>query len=126
MKKIICTYLLLHSFYFLFAQNVGIGTNSPNAKAILDVKATDKGILFPRMTTTQRNAISNPPNGLHIFNTDERCLNYYDSAYAIWNCYCSDCQAVVIDVIDDMCNVDFYNQFAKFAPAKKYVIIIRE
>ena len=44
----------------------------------------------------------------------------------MWNCYCSDCQTVVIDVIDDMCNVDFYNQFAKFAPAKKYVIIIHE
>ncbi|MBC7866483.1 MAG: hypothetical protein H7X88_03015, partial [Gloeobacteraceae cyanobacterium ES-bin-316] len=60
----------------LFAQNVGIGTNTPHAKAALEVRSTDKGVLFPTLTTVQRNLITNPPNGLHIFNTDERCLNY--------------------------------------------------
>src|SRR5689334_20275196 len=74
-----------------FSQNVGIGTTTPNAKAALDIKSTDKGILFPRLTTAQRNAIADPPDGLHIYNKDERCLNYYDSSNKIWNCYCADC-----------------------------------
>ena len=73
--------LLLPCFLFvenMYAQSVGIGTTTPDPKAILEIKATDKGILFPRLTTGQRNGIQNPPDGLHIFNTDERCLNYYD------------------------------------------------
>ncbi len=42
----------------------------PNAnKAALEVASTTGGILFPRMTTTQRNAIVSPPNGLVIYNT---------------------------------------------------------
>ena len=49
---------------------LGIGTNSPNASAMLDVTATNKGLLLPRMTNTQKNAISNPATGLIIFCTD--------------------------------------------------------
>lgn len=49
---------------------VGIGTDSPAASAILDVTSTTGGILLPRMTTTQRNAIATPADGLIIFCTD--------------------------------------------------------
>jgi hypothetical protein len=48
---------------------VGIGTTSPNAAALLDITSTTKGFLPPRMTETQRDAISSPPNGLEIYNT---------------------------------------------------------
>ena len=54
--------------------NVGIGTTSPNASAALDVTSTTQGILFPRMTTTQRNAISTPADGLVIYNTTDNKL----------------------------------------------------
>ncbi|WP_462248593.1 hypothetical protein [Ferruginibacter sp.] len=126
-KKILLYYFVAAIAVFIFSknsfsQNVGIGTTAPNAKAALEIKSTDKGVLFPRLTTAQRNAITNPPDGLHIYNKDERCLNYYDSLYQIWNCYCADCQAVIINITDDICNVDFYNQFAKYNPAKKYII----
>lgn len=47
---------------------VGIGT-SPDAAAALEVSSTTAGVLFPRMTTTQRDAISSPPDGLVIYNT---------------------------------------------------------
>ena len=80
---LICYFSLLISILSLpvdsYSQNVGVGTNAPHAKAILEIKSTDKGVLFPRLTTAQRNVIVSPPDGLHIFNTDERCLNYYDS-----------------------------------------------
>ena len=124
MKKIFCTFMVILALLKAFPQNVGIGTNNPNPKAILDVKATDKGILFPRMNTAQRDAIASPPDGLHIFNTDEQCLNYYDSVLAIWNCYCSACEANVITISTSACNVDFYNSYAKANPSGKYIVNI--
>jgi hypothetical protein len=48
---------------------VGIGTNSVNAAAALEVTSTTKGIRFPNMTTTQKNAISSPPEGLVVCDT---------------------------------------------------------
>ena len=58
--------------------NVGIGTSSPNASAILDITSTTKGITFPRMTSTQRNAISSPTNGLQVFDITTNSIWYYD------------------------------------------------
>ena len=49
--------------------NVGIGTNSPNASALLDAQSTTKGVRMPNMTTTQKNAIASPAAGLMIFDT---------------------------------------------------------
>ena len=49
--------------------NVGIGTSSPNASAILDAQSTTKGVRMPNMTTTQKNAISSPAAGLIVFDT---------------------------------------------------------
>lgn len=125
-KSAILIGLMLITFFQLQAQNIGIGTTIPNPKAVLDIKATDKGILFPRLTTAQRNGISNPPNGLHIFNTDDRCLNYYDSVYSIWNCYCDSCQIIVINIISNMCKVNFYDLYAKSAPSKKYLVNVMQ
>ena len=49
---------------------VGIGTNSPNASAQLEVSSTTKGFLPPRMTEAQKIAITNPVNGLVVYQTD--------------------------------------------------------
>jgi hypothetical protein len=51
------------------AGKVGIGTTAPNASALLDVTSTTSGFLPPRMTTTQRNAIATPADGLVVYNT---------------------------------------------------------
>jgi hypothetical protein len=58
--------------------NVGIGTTSPNAAALLDLTTTSKGFLPPRMTTTQRNAITSVPAGLMVYNTTLNKLNVYN------------------------------------------------
>ncbi len=42
----------------------------PDTSAMLDVSSTDKGLLIPRMTASQRGAISNPANGLLVYQTD--------------------------------------------------------
>ena len=52
-----------------FAQ-VGIGTNTPDASAALDLTSTTGGLLTPRMTAAQRDAIATPSQGLIIFCTD--------------------------------------------------------
>jgi hypothetical protein len=60
--------------------NVGIGTSSPNASAILDAQSTTKGVRFPNMTTTQKNAISSPAAGLVVFDTTLAKLCVYSGA----------------------------------------------
>jgi hypothetical protein len=49
---------------------VGIGTTTPDASSALDITSTTKGLLIPRMTNAQRQAISNPAAGLQVFVTD--------------------------------------------------------
>ena len=73
----------------IFSQGVAINTDSsnPDASAILDVKATDKGVLVPRMTQSQKNAIASPATGLLIYQSDGTSgFYYYDgSAWVIMN-----------------------------------------
>ena len=61
----------------VYAQNVGVGTSSPDNSAKLDVSATDGGLLIPRLTEVQRDAISSPATGLMIFQTDGTVGFYY-------------------------------------------------
>jgi hypothetical protein len=61
--------------------NVGIGTASPNASAILDVQSTTKGVRMPNMTTAQKNAIASPAAGLMVFDTTLSKLCVYTTAW---------------------------------------------
>jgi len=67
--KILFTILVIISISTINAQ-VGVGTNTPNASAALDVTSTTKGLLTPRMTSAQRVAISTPADGLVVYQTD--------------------------------------------------------
>ncbi|MES2775780.1 MAG: hypothetical protein V4722_16520 [Bacteroidota bacterium] len=127
MKKIAVLVAFIFCIHLLNVKSnaqVGIGTNAPNGKSVLDIRSTTKGVLFPKMTTQQRNAITEVPDGLHIFNTDERCLNVFDSVFQIWNCYCDNCKTVVINITTNICKLDFYDAYAKGNPAKNYLINI--
>lgn len=59
---------------------IGIGTSSLNASAKVQIDSTTQGFLPPRLTTTQRNAISSPAAGLMIFNTTTAKLNFYNGS----------------------------------------------
>ena len=65
--------------------NIGIGTSQPNASALLEVNSASKGFLPPRMTTSQRDAISNPPEGLMIYNMSTHKMNYYDGSKWVYS-----------------------------------------
>ena len=56
---------------------VGVGTTTPDASSALDITSTTKGLLIPRMTETQRDAISSPATGLMIYQTDGTVGFYY-------------------------------------------------
>lgn len=57
---------------------LGIGTSSPAASSLLDLTSTTKGLLPPRMTATQRNAISSPATGLLVYGTSGNKLYLYN------------------------------------------------
>lgn len=73
----ICFFLL--TLPLLLPAQVGINDSNadPDPSAMLDVESSDKGLLLPRMTTAQRNAISSPATGLMIYNLDDSCFNYF-------------------------------------------------
>lgn len=72
------TQVLGNSLLYDNAASVGVGTITPSASSVLDLTSTTKGILIPRMTTTQRDAIVSPANGLQVYNTTTNKVNYYN------------------------------------------------
>lgn len=68
------------------AGSVGIGTTDPDARAILDLSATNRGFLPPRLTTTQRDALSNRPAGLMIYNVNTNCMDFWNSSVWVSTC----------------------------------------
>lgn len=64
--------------------SVGIGTTTPDASALLDLVATDKGVLVPRLTTAQRSGIITPADGLLVYDSDTKSFWYFDSTLTIW------------------------------------------
>jgi hypothetical protein len=76
-------YVLIAAFSIasiqLFSQ-VGIGTSAPDASAVLEVQSTQKGLLIPRMSSTDRDAIASPATGLMIFNTTTGTFEFYSGS----------------------------------------------
>ena len=61
---------------------MGTGTSSPtSSSAILEASSTTQGFLPPRLTTTQRDAITTPVAGLTIWNITNTQLEVYDGSY---------------------------------------------
>lgn len=77
MKILLSILLIIVSFSFGFSQ-VGINTTDPDASAALDIVNDERGVLIPRMTTSQRIGINEPANSLLVFDTDENAYYYND------------------------------------------------
>src|SRR3972149_691432 len=67
----------LFAFPAMAQDNVGIGTTTPDASAILEMLSNNKGVLVPRMTTVDRLAIVTPANGLLVYDTNFDCFFYF-------------------------------------------------
>ncbi|MEM7129256.1 MAG: hypothetical protein AAF702_23185 [Chloroflexota bacterium] len=68
------------------AAQMGIGTTNPDPSAAVDIVSTTQGVLHPRLTTAERDAINGGTfaEGLTIYNTTDKCLQVWDGTS--WNC----------------------------------------
>jgi len=81
MKKVLFSLSLLIVMSVATTAQNGVSINTDNSNpdnsAMLDVKSTNKGVLVPRMTAIQKNAIPVPAMGLLVFQTDGTSGFYY-------------------------------------------------
>ena len=82
------TFIILLIFWLgltgISAQNIGVGTLTPDKSAVLDVKSDSLGLLVPRMDNRLMQNIKLPADGLLIYNTDEHCFMYYNGLLQSW------------------------------------------
>ena len=77
LQKTILTLAIAITSIALYAQvKISTGGGNPNASSMLEVESTSKGFLPPRMTSAERDLIASPAEGLVIYNTTTKCLNY--------------------------------------------------
>ena len=90
MKNILLVFLFsLATLVSNSQNNVGIGTVSPDPSSLLDLSASDKGILVPRLNTLQRLSIANPAIGLLVYDLQNECFWYYKNATDGWISLCT-------------------------------------
>ena len=83
--------VILNVFFVWFASSniataqVGIGTTNPDPSSMLDIDSNEKGVLIPRMTTLQRDAISAPAQGLQIYNTTRNSSDIFSGG--VWRSF---------------------------------------
>ncbi|PWN62809.1 hypothetical protein [Chryseobacterium viscerum] len=137
MKNLFLSAIVVFLFsYATINAQVGINNTTPNTKSVLDIvsKNNNTGVLFPRLTTAQRDAIApsttDPSiDGLLIYNTDNKC-------YEFWNrtAWVSTCSSTTPDVpplsgvkllsyeqdptytFATPVFIDFFNSFDNFGP----------
>jgi hypothetical protein len=91
-------YLFLFSFFYLMVQHTvaqsGVSISATPAlahpSAMLDITSTNRGFLAPRLTTTQRNGIASPADGLMLYDSTFKKYMYYNQADAAWKLLGSD------------------------------------
>jgi hypothetical protein len=68
------------------AQNVGIGTTTPHPSAALELNSNNQGLLIPRLTKTEKNAIPAPATGLMVYQSgpDSSGFHYYNGTAWAW------------------------------------------
>ncbi|MDP3358616.1 MAG: hypothetical protein Q8S41_04630 [Lutibacter sp.] len=103
--KTINTYILSAIFIAFLTVNtetfaqVGIGTTNPDGSAMLDIQSNAKGVLIPRMLTSERTAIATPANGLLVFDTNTQSFWFRDGS--LWKELSSGTPNKIIDADGD-------------------------
>ena len=94
MKKI--NFLLL--FFSLFSVSavsaqVGINILNPDTSAILHLESTSRGLLFPRLDTSQIANVVTPKAGLQVYNVTDSLMQYFNGRCWLytWQRNCDDC-----------------------------------
>ncbi|PHS05818.1 MAG: hypothetical protein COA88_11700 [Kordia sp.] len=77
MKYVYIFYIILFGSFLQLNAQVGIGTTTPHVSTVLDIASTTAGLVIPRMTQVQKNAIASPVTGLLIYQTNGTTGFYY-------------------------------------------------
>ncbi len=111
---------LVFTGYFssIYAQGVLISTSpgTPVPGASLELRDTTRGFLLNRMTTAQRNAITNPAVGLQIYNTTTGCFEGYLASG--WRSLACNCASFPSAAIQASFLTPGTNQSVTFTPAQ--------
>lgn len=79
MKTKTLTFCVVLFVSILSNAQIGIGTTNPDSSSILHIESTSKGMLLPRMTLDERNAIVAPAEGLQIYNLTNNSSDIFSS-----------------------------------------------
>src|SRR5580765_5981351 len=85
-RKLLLVQILFFTSYCATSQGVGIGTTTPDPSAALDITATNKGLLIPRMNINSINAIVGPASGLLVYDSvaNQLMVNIGTAAVPNW------------------------------------------
>lgn len=117
-RRQISVLMLLFSFFSfcsLFAQiegtkikdgTISTGPEKARAGVLLELESNNKGVLLPRLTTAQRDAIlpANITPGLMIFNTNTACFDYWSDRQNLWVSLCGSLPPAVYDISAAQCS----------------------
>lgn len=79
MPRSMITRLSIQALFIGLLTIQAVQAQTKDASAILQLDSTTQGLLPPRMTAAQRDAIATPAQGLVIYNTDTNYYNYWNS-----------------------------------------------
>jgi len=87
-KQFIFTLIAILFFTGNIFSQVKVGNNPTviGTSSVLEIESTNKGVVFPRMTGAQMNAIASPVSGMYVYNTDSLCICQYNGT--AWRSMC--------------------------------------
>ena len=91
--------LITHNLNLLSQVAINTTGANPDPSAMLDVSATDKGMLIPRLSTAQRNAITTPATGLMVYDNDTNSFWFFDGT--VWTELISGTSSMLSDADGD-------------------------
>lgn len=84
--------------YHMGAVGLGASKNQPSAQ--VEISSTSKGLLVPRLSKAERDAIVAPANGLIIYNKTSDCINYYVEDITRWLSLCGTYDPATINLVN--------------------------
>lgn len=93
---------------------VSDGNESTDNSALVDLNSTTSGLLIPRMNTGQMNSISNPGQGLEVYDTDDNNFYYFSYATNLWTAITPNSWTLSSNVLtnNNTSTVNIFNQDA--------------
>ncbi len=78
MKSFFLAFMLMLPVSTLISQvSIDSVESAPHPSAMLHIKSGTKGLLVPRLSSSQMNSIAAPAAGLLVYNVDDQAFYYY-------------------------------------------------